>query len=205
MKKQIFALLTVAVLLLAVTANASAQNFKIVDDYKGDKNQGPVWYYMVRVNGGAWQELKHVSTLAAEYRAWGDNWQYSSNPNGDQLYYSFCTWGGIVTIQSGNKDGKKYEVALGFKSPGAGRVTIGNFGVISHGQDDPADPPPGPVAVTILHEGTQLGSTTISGRTGTVRGVNANVKAGDMIYVVVDPQRVDVTNVILDKLVINFK
>jgi hypothetical protein len=94
---------------------------------------------------------------------------------------------------------------VAFKAPSAGRITIGNFQVVSHGQEDPEDPPLGPVGVTFLHGTTQLGSTTVNGRTGTVRGVNADVKAGDMVYVVVDPQRVEVTNLILDNLAVNFK
>jgi hypothetical protein len=205
MEKRIFALITAAVMSLAVAVSVGAQTYKVADEYKGNKAQGPVWYYMVRVNGGAWQELKHVSTLPAEYRSWGDNWQFSSNPNADGIYYSLWTWEGVVTVESGNKDGKKYEVAVAFKAPSAGRITIANFSVVSHGQEDPAEPSSGPVAVTFLHGATQLGSTVVSGRTGTVRGVNANVKAGDMLYVVVDPQRVEVTNVILDNLAVNFK
>jgi hypothetical protein len=205
MKKRIFALVIVAAMVFAAAVSVEAQTYKAADEYKGDKAQGPAWYYMVRVNGGAWQELKHVSTLAAEYRSWGDNWQFSSNPNADGIYYSICTWDGVVTVESGNNGGKKYEVAVAFKAPSAGRITIGNFSVVSHGPESPEEAPLGPVAVTFLHGTKQLGSTAISGRTGTVRGVNADVKAGDMVYVVVDPQRVEVTNVILDNLAVNFK
>jgi hypothetical protein len=204
MKKRIFALALAGVMVFAAAVSVEAQSYKVAGEYKGDKTQGPVWYYMVRIAGGPWQELKHVSTLASEYRSWGDNWQASSNPNAEATYFSLCTWEGVVTAESGNKDGKKYEVAVAFKAPSAGRITIANFSVVSHGPEAPADPPLGPVAVTFLHGSTQLGSTVISGRTGTVRGVNADVKAGDMVYIVVDPQRVDVTNVILDNLAVNF-
>ena len=205
MKKQIFALITFTALVLAVTVSLGAQTFRVVDEYQGDREQGPVWFYLVRVDGGAWQELRHVSTLPAEYRAWGDNWQFSSNPHAEGIYFSFCTWEGVVTVQSGNMDDKKYEVALGFRAPSAGRAAISNFQVISHGPENPADPPAGPIALTFVHGTRQLGSTNVSGRTGTVRGVNATMAAGDMLYIIVDPLRVDVTNVILDNLAVNFR
>jgi hypothetical protein len=116
--------------------------YAIVDEYEEDDTQGPDWYYVVRKDGGEWQELNHHSD-------WGDNWQYSTDPSGDEIYFSICSWEGMVTVESGNKGGSKYEVGLAFKAPSAGTITIPGFTAVSHGGDDSEDPPEGDVAIRI--------------------------------------------------------
>jgi hypothetical protein len=182
----------------ASTPAEASGTYKIADEYKGDKNQGPLWYYLVRRDGGDWRELNYT-------REWGDNWQYSKNPARDGLYYSICTWEGIVTIESGaQKGGSVYEVALAFKAPFDGTITIPDFDVVSHADSENGGAegdPPGPVAVTILKGAEQLASTTIDGYEGRVTGAaEITVSAGDMVYIYVDPLGVEVTNVIFDNL-----
>jgi hypothetical protein len=172
--------------------------YKIVDEYKRDKAQGPLWFYLVRRDGGDWRELNYT-------REWGDNWQYSKNPTRDNIYYSLCSWESTITVQAGVKENSVYEVAVAFKVPFAGTIAIPDFAVVSHGAEDPGDDPPGPVAVTILKGSERLASTTIEGRTGTVTGVETNIGAGETVYIYVDPKGVEVTNVVFDKLVLNYK
>jgi hypothetical protein len=207
MKKLIFALITATVLIgcasqpdaaAVLTPAGASGTYRIVDEYKGDKDQGPLWYYVVRRDGEAWRELNYT-------REWGDNWQYSKNPERDGLYYSICTWEGIVTVESGAKrGGSVYEAALAFKAPFDGAITIPDFDVVSHADSENGGAegdPPGPVAVTILKGPDQLASTTIDGYEGTVKGAaDIAVAAGDTVYIYVDPLGVEVTNVIFDNL-----
>jgi hypothetical protein len=152
---------------------------------------------MVRRDGGAWQELNYT-------REWGDNWQYSKNPTRDGIYYSICTWEGVVTIESGSrKGGSVYEVALAFKAPFDGTINIPDFDAVSHADSENGGAegdPPGPVAVVVLKGSEQLASTTIDGYEGTVKGAETSVGAGDTVYIYVDPLGVEVTNVIFDNL-----
>jgi hypothetical protein len=199
MKKLNFMLITAVVMTFVVTVSVQAQTFKLADHYKGDRRQGPEWYYMIREDKGKWQELYHTPV-------WGDNWQYSKNPTAENIYYSLCTWEGVVTVQSGVKYGSVFETAVAFKAPKRGTITIPDFTVISHGAEDPADDPPGPVGVKILLGTKELSSTVVRTRSGTtVKGATSDVRSGDMVYIYIDPMGVEVTNVILDNLSLIFK
>ena len=211
MKKIIVLLLAAAVIVAISCATAApaaeltpqsvSGSHRIVDEYVGDRQQGPLWFYMVRRDGSAWQELNHT-------REWGDNWQYHRNPTLANIYYSICTWEGIVTIQSGvHHDNSIFEVALAFRAPFDGTITIPDFDVISHGDYEAGGPEAdalGPVAVTILHGTNEIATTRIEGNSGTVTGGEFSVSAGDTVYIYVDPLGVSVTNVIMDNLVLNY-
>jgi hypothetical protein len=183
MKRMIFTLITAAVI-IAGTAGCDAEmpakqvgsgTYKLVDHFPGDTSQGPAWFYMVRVGGGDWQELNY-------YPDYGDNWQYSTDPEGEGIYFSIFTWEGIVTVGSGRQGSTKYEVGVAFRAVEAGKITIPDFMVKSHGEVDPADDPPGPVNVVISDGSSVIESTNIATITGEVRGkADIPVGAGQMI------------------------
>jgi hypothetical protein len=112
-----------------------------------DDDQGPIWYYVGRLDGGAWQQLYL-------YTEWGgNNWRYYDNA--DEAG-SIDVWDSDITIYAINHESHKYEVGVAFKAPAAGTYDIPNFTVYSHGdyvdednQGGPGTPPPGDVAVKI--------------------------------------------------------
>jgi hypothetical protein len=226
MKKTI--VLLTAVIALALTACDSdtmpedllpSGTYKVADTYVDDTDQGPVWYYVGRKNGGEWQELNHASTIGLE--DWGDNWQYSAKPEDEGIFYSITTWGGerdddnetwdgIVVIESGKKgDDEKYEVGVAFKAYATATVTIPNFDVISFAFDEDEEEfteASGKVKVKIFKGTVQQSVTEIDEGGGTVTGKNnIAVNWGDMIYIYVDPQEVETTNVVFDNLSLTYK
>jgi hypothetical protein len=173
--------------------------YRIADAFYGDTEQGPAWYYVGREDAGEWKDLTF-------YPDYGDNWQFSSNPEGDGIYYSIYDWEGIC-IGVGNANSKKYTIAVGFKAPLAGTITIPNFDVeaFDEGGEDRESDPSGSVKVIIWKGTEELKNTTVSEHEATVEGVtNVLVEAGDFIYIGVDPLEctsttgVEITNLSLE-------
>jgi len=196
MRKRIISVLFAAVFMLSLAAPAFAETYSVAEAYAGATEQGPDWFYVVRVDGGEWQELNH-------YAEWGDNWQYSTDPNGDGIYYSIFTWGGTVTLMSGVKDGAKYEVGVAFKAPGDGLIIIDDFVVISHG-GDPEAPPDGPVLL-VFAVGDDEVAAEIDEYEMLVEGIVIEAEEGALVFIFVDPLELDGTNVIIDNLVVEFE
>ncbi|MDR1532215.1 MAG: hypothetical protein LBS62_08540 [Clostridiales bacterium] len=92
--------------------------YSLHDAYMGDAEQGPDWFYLKRYGAGTWEELNY-------YPDYGDNWQVSSKPDEDAIYYSLCDWNG-VSAQAGYDilEGKPYEIAAAFKAPEGGTLKI---------------------------------------------------------------------------------
>ncbi len=119
MKKRAFGFgLAAAMLLSMAPLSASAEEaerYALKDAYTGDSEQGPVWYYMYN-DGEEWKELSH-------YAEWGDNWQVSADPEGDDIYFSLFDWEGVKAT-SGEKDGTVYDIAAVWEAPAAGFVAV---------------------------------------------------------------------------------
>lgn len=118
-KKRAFGFgLAAAMLLSMAPLSASAEEaerYALKDAYTGDSEQGPVWYYMYN-DGEEWKELSH-------YAEWGDNWQVSADPEGDDIYFSLFDWEGVKAT-SGEKDGTVYDIAAVWEAPAAGFVAV---------------------------------------------------------------------------------
>jgi LPXTG-motif cell wall-anchored protein len=197
MKKRITTSILAAVLILGLAISAHAETFMPTDAFRGD-TQGPVWYFVGRMDGGDWQDLNY-------YADWAPNWQFYTDPNAEGIYYSICEWEFPLTIQAGEVIGEYYEIGVAFKAPGDGNVEIKDFSVISHDGSDPTAGVAGePLAVVIAVGADVMASTEVTDYEATVAGAGADVSAGDMVYIFIDPLGQDTTNVSLQSLAVEF-
>lgn len=109
------AILLTLLLTLVIIAPVMAEPMR--DDIVGKTQQGPNWHYMVRVDDGDWQYLHHTPD-------WGDNWQYSTNPMGDQIFFSVFEDWGLFQAFVGFNDDRRFDLALRYDVTEAGSVYI---------------------------------------------------------------------------------
>ncbi len=113
--KKLVSLLLAALLLLGVTA-AFAESYPMNQDVLGTE-QGPVWFY--RYYTAETDEIKDLNF----YPEWGDNWQFSTQPEVDGIYSSLFEWDGVHT-QPGKWLGFNVDIVLVFVAPKDGKATI---------------------------------------------------------------------------------
>lgn len=113
--KKLVSLLLAAALMLSL-ASALAESYPMNEE-TFTSEQGPVWFY--RYYSEEEDTIKDL-TLTPE---WGDNWQFSSNPQADEVYHSMCEWDGIQAMP-GTWLGKQVDMVLVFVAPKDGKVSI---------------------------------------------------------------------------------
>ena len=79
--------------------------------------QGPVWFF--RYYDAAENAIFDLHATPM----WGDNWQFSEDPNADQVYHSMCEWDGIQAMP-GTWIGEYIDIVVVFRAPKAGNITI---------------------------------------------------------------------------------
>ena len=79
--------------------------------------QGPIWYFLYFDESDEGVHPLNPTPM------WGDNWQFSENPQGDNVYHSICEWDGIQAMP-GTWMGKHIDIVVAFKAPKDGTVTI---------------------------------------------------------------------------------
>lgn len=133
--KKLLALVLALALCLSVSvalAEAAPETYALTEE-TFTLEQGPVWffqYFDVAENG--FFDL-HATP------AWGDNWQFSENPDADQVYHSICEWDGIQAMP-GTWIGENIDIVVCFKAPKAGTIVIApmEFVVKDDGNEWPA-------------------------------------------------------------------
>lgn len=184
MKKRLGMLLSTFVLagMLCISASA-ATAYKAGDQYKGDVTQGPEWYYMVDKDGsGSFVEMNFCDIWG------GDNWQQSTDPQGDDVYNSIAWKGGVCGYLSDSKA----HVALAFKAPEDGTYAIGEWAHFAFTGEEGTDMVAKPInkgGAQILKNSEKIyptGSdwaTTYEGDKSAA--MNVELKKGDMLYFVI--------------------
>ncbi|HSK69287.1 MAG TPA: hypothetical protein VLA21_08525 [Candidatus Limnocylindria bacterium] len=114
MKKSLAILL--ALLMLTASFSALAETYAMNEE-NFTSEQGPVWFY--RYYTGETDEILDLN-LTPE---WGDNWQFSENPNADSVYHSLFEWDGIHAM-AGTWLGFPVDMLLVFVAPKDGKATI---------------------------------------------------------------------------------
>ena len=178
-------------LAMALSMGVFAAPSKFADQYKGDREQGPAWFYLYD-NGKGWQELVTAESLHednpdAGYEDYGDNWplQYDKGDDAGD-YTSFTDWEGVKADISGN-DGKT-KLAAVYQASADGTVTIAPW---AHAMNTPnddytkfvalADSDPN-VTVSILHNDKELYAYTGKDVNAKSKELKVDVKKGDKIY-----------------------
>jgi hypothetical protein len=166
--------------------------YSLHDAYMGDSDQGPEWYYLQRCNNGDWEYLNY-------YPDYGDNWQVSTDPPGDAIYYSLCDWNG-VSAQAGFDilEELPYDIAAAFEAPEDGTLKIAPWRHIMFANSGMSgltvtyDPyTTQPCAAMILKNDEVLYYKRLSGGYQESPELSAEVKAGDRIYFVFRPLAMD--------------
>lgn len=184
MKKKILGVGLALAMALSMSAFA-ADSYAVKDAYVGDKDQGPVWYYMYSDDGEA--TIKEL-TLHSE---WADSWQVNAEDPGSYNYLSMCNWGG-VDAQCGSVGGKAYDIILAFKAPADGNAKIGewnHFGYTNVNEDETYESPnasfkTGKATIMLNKEVLYTGDIKGVDNSGKSSVIEKEVKAGDMIYFV---------------------
>ncbi len=118
MKKLVSVALAVFLLLscASVLAIEETNQFALTEETL-TAEQGPVWYYLYYdAAADAVAEL-NLTTM------WGDNWQFSKDPEGDQVFHSICEWEGIQAMP-GTWMGQAIDIIAAFRAPKAGKIVI---------------------------------------------------------------------------------
>ena len=180
----------------SIHVSAHAHEYMLIEAISGATEQGPNWHYLVSRGGEEWQELYHTPD-------WGDNWQYSRNPQADNIYHSIGFGDGIAYAWTGWADGDRFDIAARFTVPTTGTWTIApwrhlfvEYGYIQwHGEFDGVN-----IGwfVENLNTGTidaiiRLNDEEIYRGTSSNTGIVANepitieANAGDHIWFIVEP------------------
>lgn len=116
MKRILILVLALCFALVPVLAEEEAETYALTEE-TFTLEQGPVWffrYYDASENG--------IFDLHAT-PMWGDNWQFSEDPNADQVYHSICEWDGIHAMP-GTWIGEYIDIVVVFRAPKDGSITI---------------------------------------------------------------------------------
>ncbi len=173
-----------------VTDADKIANYK--DAYKGDKENGPVWYYLCD-DGTGIRELHYTEE-------WGDNWQYSENPTVDQVYYSLMDWEGLK-VNAGMWGDVNVKIIIGWRAYKDGTAKIGEWDYTAYDGSNNLEGFVAGSKVTILHNDTEIWTGTSTAEGGDVyEGTEVEVKEGDFIYFVFDSKDASTAHHALDTL-----
>lgn len=205
MKKKILGVGLALAMALSMSAFA-ADSYAVKDAFAGDKDQGPVWYYMYSDDSEA--TIKEL-TLHGE---WADSWQVNAEDPGSYNYFSMCNWGG-VDAQCGSVGGKAYDIILASKAPADGTAKIAewnHFGYTNVNEDETYESPnasfkAGKATIMLNKEVLYTGEVKGVDNSGKSGVIEKEVKAGDMIYFVCNGGGNGATlNVSLDSVKVDF-
>ncbi len=153
------------------------------DAVKGDKEQGPVWFYLFD-DGSGYKELYYTEE-------WGDNWQYSDHPTVDNVYYSIFDQDDAEGVHqnyvwAGPYGDLNVKIIIGWRAYQDGTAKIGRWDFTAYEYQDMVNKLDGGI-VTILKNREELFSaTTTASGDNIFEGKEVEVKEGDMIFFVFD-------------------
>ena len=192
-------------LAMALSMSAFAAPSKFADQYKGDREQGPDWFYMYD-NGEGWKELVTAESQNLDY---GDNWRIEGGDDAGN-YTSFTDWEGVKADISGNNG--KTKLAAVYQASADGTVTIAPWAhTMNANTGDPdyefvALPDTAPdVTVSILHNDKELYTYTGKDVNAKSEELTVEVKKGDKIYFTASSNgNADETLIAYDTLSVDF-
>ena len=168
------------------------------EQYVGDREQGPEWFYMYDNDGSGWRELVTAESMVednpdAGYDGYGDNWRlpYEEGDGKDggnnADYSSFTDWFGVQADISGN--GGKTKLAAVYKVSADGTLDIGPWKhAVTTPNDDyselvEVDKYSPDCTIQILKNNEEvLYEAETTAMDGQSASMSVEVKAGDEIY-----------------------
>ncbi len=180
--KKLFTLVLCLCMALSCTAFAQEAESYALTEETFTLEQGPVWYFMY-YDG----ETKTVNELHA-MPSFGDNWQFSENPDADQVYHSICEWDGIQAMP-GTWIGQPIDIVVKFVAPKAGTIEIAPMDFVI--KDDGAEWPPYQVRIAKAGaaEGEAVNLFPAEGEwaetPATTEAITLDVTDGEAVYFVV--------------------
>ncbi len=167
LKRSICLAVALIIALAAFTAFAEPTTYTFKETIVGDTDQGPVWYYMFQTDGNAVEELNYTPD-------WGDNWQQSKDPSGENIYNSIFDWNGFLA-----QSAKGVDMIVQFKAPEAGTYSIGEWN--HYVTDSDRNTIDGKSMTVSIEKGSETVYSADTKSSVTYAGGKVDLKAGEIL------------------------